>query len=332
MAQPTLPRPAVTVAQKSLALDGRDRSFLVVAGRQRQPNPALVLMLHGTMQTARNIRPFAGYSFDSYAVDGGVVVIYPDAVHRDWNGARKAVMLRAGTKQIDDVGFIRAIIEYAVAAEGVDPSKVYVAGFSLGGQMTLRLIHETPELFAGAAVLSANMPAPDNLTIDHDARLALPVLTIHGTADPLAPFDGGIVGFHGHLPKGMHLSARQTAEYFANRNGITGPPSVTPLAHKAAPGDTTSVTRYDYTCSGAPPVRFYAIQNGGHVLPNPRHTSAAWFWGRSTDDLSPPTPSPNSSTCQPHHLIKEQHHDRLHRVGPEWGTQRTARRRWVGDC
>ena len=242
-------------------------------------------MLHGTMQTASNIRPFAGYSFDSYAVDGRVVVIYPDAVHRDWNGARKAVMLRTSTKDVDDVGFSRAVIEHAITAEGVDPMRVYVAGFSLGGQMTLRLIHEIPELLAGAAVLSANMPAPDNLTIDRDARIPLPVLTVHGTADPLAPFDGGIVGFHGHLPKGMHRSAPETAQYFASRNGITSPPSESPIAHRGGVGDTTSVTRYDYRSPDVPPVRFYAIQGGGHVLPNPRHTSAKWFWGPSTRDL-----------------------------------------------
>jgi polyhydroxybutyrate depolymerase len=285
MANPTLPTQAVTVRRKSLTFGGRDRSFLVVAGREPKPRPALVLMLHGTLQTASNIRPFAGYSFDSYAVDGRVVVIYPDAVHRDWNGARKAVMLRKSTKQVDDVGFIRAVIEHAIAAEDVDPTKVYVAGFSLGGQMTLRLIHEIPELLAGVAVLSANMPAPGNLTIDRDARIPLPVLTIHGTADPLAPFGGGVVGFHGYLPKGAHLSAPETAQYFAARNGITSPPSKSRIAHHREVGDATSVTRHDYTSPGVPPVRFYAIQGGGHVLTNPRHKSAAWFWGPSTRDL-----------------------------------------------
>jgi polyhydroxybutyrate depolymerase len=285
MAKPTLLHEAVTVRRRLLTVDGRDRSFLLVAGRERQPRPALVVMLHGTMQTASNIRPFAGYSFDSYAVDGRVVVIYPDAIRGDWNGARKAVMLRQSTKQIDDVGFIRAVIERAIAAEDVDPTRVYVAGFSLGGQMTLRLIHEIPELLAGAAVLSANMPAPDNLTLNRDAGIPLPVLTIHGTSDPLAPFDGGIVGIHGHLPKGMHLSAQRTAQYFAARNGITSRPSTTPIPHRGAAGDATSVTRHDYTSPGASPVRFFAIQGGGHVLPSPRHTSAAWFWGRSTHDL-----------------------------------------------
>jgi polyhydroxybutyrate depolymerase len=52
----------------------------------------LVLLLHGTLQTARSIRGFAGFTFDGYAADGKAVVVYPDAIRRDWNGARKAVM------------------------------------------------------------------------------------------------------------------------------------------------------------------------------------------------------------------------------------------------
>ena len=208
----------------------------VVAGRQPQPHPALVLMLHGTFQTAGNIRPFAGYSSDSYEIDGRVVVIYPDAVRRDWNGARKAVMLRKSTKQVDDVGYIRAVVEHAIAVEDVDPTKVYVAGFSLGGQMTLRLIHEIPEILAGAAVLSANMPAPDNLTIDRDARIGLPVLTMHGTADPLAPYRGGIVGCRGHLPKGWtsrHHRPRVTSP-LATESPPRRPPPNSPIAPKSA--------------------------------------------------------------------------------------------------
>jgi polyhydroxybutyrate depolymerase len=241
-------------------------------------------MLHGTMQTARNIRRFAGYSFDTYALGGRVVVMYPDAIHRDWNGARKAVMLSNATKYIDDVGFIRALIDHAVAAEDVDPARVFVVGFSLGGQMTIRLIHEIPELLAGAAVLSASMPAPENFTADRDARLGLPVLTIHGTADPLAPYRGGLVGFHGRFPKGMHLSAADTARYFAARNGITES-TRTDLAHRPDPRKPTPVTRCDYTGPGAPPVRFYTVHGGGHVLHNATHIPAQWFWGPSTSHL-----------------------------------------------
>jgi polyhydroxybutyrate depolymerase len=195
-------------------------------------------------------------------------------------------MVSKKTKSVDDVGFIRAIIEHAIVSENADPRRVFVVGFSLGGQMTIRLIHEIPEFLAGAAVLGANMPAPENLTIDRDAQRALPVLTVHGTADPLAPYEGGLVGFRGHFPKGMHLSAPDTAKYFAARNGITAAPTATELPHRPDPGKPTSVIRYDYTAPEAAPVRFYAVHGGGHVLPNPDHVSAQWFWGPSTRDIA----------------------------------------------
>jgi polyhydroxybutyrate depolymerase len=279
-------RPVVDADRGTLIVNRRSRSFITVTARAPRPRPALLLMLHGTLQTASSIRPFAGYGFDELAVGGQTVVVYPDAVRREWNGARKAVMMFEANKTIDDVGFIQELIDYSVARHDVDPDRVFVAGFSLGGQMALRLIHEIPELLAGAAVLSANMPAADNRTIDRDPDLALPVLTAHGTADPLAPYDGGIVAFRGRVaPKGEHLSAEDTAGYFAARNGIITAPTLSTLTHHLDVGTPTSVTRRDYTAPGAHPVRFYTVHGGGHVLNNPRHVSAAWFWGPSTRDL-----------------------------------------------
>jgi polyhydroxybutyrate depolymerase len=242
-------------------------------------------MLHGTLQTGSSIRAFAGYSFDKSAVGGKVIVIYPDAIGREWNGARKAAMLSKRSKSVDDVGFILAVIEHAIRTENVDPARVFVAGFSVGGQMTIRLMHEIPEVLAGAAVLSAAVPAPENRVIDCDPQVGMPVLTVHGTADPVAPYRGGIIDWHGHFCKGMHLSAVDTARYFAARNGIRTKPVVTALAHRPDPGNTTAVSRCDYTAPGAAPVRFYTVHGGGHVLPNPTRRPAQRFWGPSTRDI-----------------------------------------------
>lgn len=286
MTTSTPARPAVRAQRCSLRVDGRRRSFLTVRGHVLAPSPALLIMLHGTLQTGSSIRAFAGYSFDKSAVGGKVIVIYPDAIGREWNGARKAAMLSKRSKSVDDVGFICGVIEHAMKTENVDPAWVFVAGFSVGGQMTIRLIHEIPELLAGAAVLSATLPAPENLVIDHDSQVAMPVLTIHGTADPVAPYRGGVIGGHGRFSKGMHLSAADTARYFATRNGIGTEPVVTALTHRLDPGRATSVTRYDYTALGAAPVRSYVVHGGGHVLHNPTRTPAQRFWGPSTRDIS----------------------------------------------
>jgi polyhydroxybutyrate depolymerase len=271
-------RAGATVERRTLHVGATTRSFLEVTPAHRADKPALVLMLHGTLQTARSIRQFAGYSFDAYARDGHAVVIYPDALHREWNGARATVMIRSDAKNVDDVGFIRALIDHAASTHHIDRDRVYVVGFSLGGQMVIRLIHEIPEMLAGAAILGAALPKGDNLIVARDARQPLPILTMHGTADPLAPFNGGPAGFHGHLPKGNHLSAADTAAYFAHRNAIAaGPAATTALRAR--------VTRYDYSAADAAPVCFYAINGGGHVIPNSNHRPAPWFWGPTISDF-----------------------------------------------
>jgi polyhydroxybutyrate depolymerase len=277
------PRPVATAQRGSLTSGGRRRSFIAVRSPDSVTQPApLVLVLHGTLQTGRSIRTFAGFTFDRYVAHGNAVVVYPDALHRDWNGARMAVMGSKKTKRIDDVGFIRALIAHMIA-NGADAQRVYVVGFSLGGQMAIRLIHEVPELLAGVAIIGSAQPTSDNLNVDHDARGQLPVLTMHGTADPLAPFEGGPVSIHGRWPRGRHLSAPATAAYFAERNGISTEPTATQLPHLDDFGG--GVTRYDYRADGVAPVRFYAIEGGGHVIPNPYRHPPRWFMGASTGDL-----------------------------------------------
>ena len=209
-------------------------------------------MLHGTLQTGRSIRRFAGFTFDRYAVAGNAVVVYPDALRRDWNGARKAVMLSKKTKSVDDVGFIGALIAQMIAS-GADARRVFVIGFSLGGQMGIRLIHEVPELLAGLAIIGSIQPAPGHFNVDHDAHGRLPVLTMHGTADPNVPFDGGPVGLHGHLPRGRHLSAPATAAYFAARNGIDTEPTVTRLPCTGDSCTLGTVTSTTTAPTGQPP-------------------------------------------------------------------------------
>jgi len=172
------------------------------------------MVLHGTMQTAQQIREFSEHAFDRFA-RGGNIVVYPDALYREWNGARRAKMLFRDVKQVDDVGFLRTL------AEGIST--------------TLRL-------------------GP------------VPLIALHGTADPLSRFDGGSVSIRGWFPKGDHLSAAGTAAYFARRNGIHASPAFRWLG----PEDGVTqgqVCRTDYREPGCPPVTLYTVVGAGHQIP-----------------------------------------------------------------
>lgn len=230
-----------------------------------------MLVLHGFRDTGEAVRRrYAGGSFDGFARRGAVVV-YPDGLAREWNSVRKAVMLSRRVKRVDDVGFLRALIEHLVATWSLNPRRVFVVGFSLGGQMAIRLLCDAPDLLAGAALISSTLPAPSNRVCSDRPPLPVPVLTFHGTADPLALWRGGVVGLrtspihdHAFFGKGPHLSAPNTLRWFAARNGIETPPSFRWIR---TPGGWAG--RTDYRQPGCHPVTGYTIVGGRHEIPGP---------------------------------------------------------------
>lgn len=117
------------------------------------------------------------------------------------------------------------------------------------------------------ALIAATRPTPDNLLVT-DAHMPLPVLLIHGTRDPLAPYADGVASLWGFRPRGTGLSAPASAGYFARRNGITAPATTHALPHNPESGRTSAtLTRFEQP--GKKRVVLHTIEGGGHVIPNP---------------------------------------------------------------
>jgi phospholipase/carboxylesterase len=75
-------------------------------------------------------------------------------------------------------------IDEAVAAYDADPERVFVAGFSQGGIMSLAAMLTTPERVAGAVSMSGRL-LPEVLpnAVAHGRLAAKPALIVHGTRD-----------------------------------------------------------------------------------------------------------------------------------------------------
>jgi polyhydroxybutyrate depolymerase len=195
--------------------------------------------------------------FDALAENGSAAVVYLDGYRGNWNDARRQSAFPARTEKIDDVGFVRAVIKK------FNPARVYAVGYSNGGQLVMRLVHEIPELLSGATVIAATMPAPDNFAVAHDAGQPLPVLLIHGTKDPIISYAGGEMSWWARAlfkVGGRARSMPATAAYFAARNGITADPAV---------ARTGEIERTDYRQDGHPPVTLITVHGGGHTVPGP---------------------------------------------------------------
>lgn len=263
-------------------VQGRRRTSVVVRRERTVPGAAIVLALHGSNQDGRTLRRFAGYGFDRFAADHGAVVAYLDGYRKNWNDARRESNFAARRDGIDDVAFVEAAIAQLSDAFGADPARVFVIGFSAGGAMVLRLLHEMPRRLSGAAVVSATQPVPENFLDLRAETVPVPVVFFHGTADRLVPYAGGMASLWGFRPRGLGRSAPDTAAYYADRNGITAPPTTTALPRSAS-GDTTSIERTEYRQVGHAPVTLYSVRGGGHAVPGPKN--APRIMGRTTGRL-----------------------------------------------
>ncbi len=268
-------------AQARITAAGRERTVTIVSPAHPIADAPAILYFHGSNQTAASGRAFTGGTFDALAARG-VVIAYLDGYKRNWNDARRSSDFAARREGVDDVAFATATIDHLVAHYGVARSRVYAVGFSAGAALVIRLVHAIPALLAGAAIIAATQPVPENFLLDAAPTSPLPLVAFHGTRDPLVPYGGGMASLWGFRPRGLGLSAPATADYFAARNGITVAPKSRRLTPHAGNGRTT-VERTDYRQDGHAPVTLFTIHGGGHVVPGPQR--APRIMGRSTDQL-----------------------------------------------
>lgn len=227
------------------------------------PRP-LVIALHGRSQSAKQLREgvgCCGLSFDALANREGFAVLYPEAVGLEWSYGRPimAPMPAIDGEPVDDLGFIRSLIDGLVARQIADPARIYVTGVSRGGLMAFTLACALADRIAAFAPLITGMT---DLQRD-DCRPARPVplLVIAGTNDLAQSYDGALAR-HGRL-----LSVPETMEFWRAQHGCTGQDiRLLPLREKPF---RTTVLRVDWTgCKGNAPVTLYRVQGGGHQVPS----------------------------------------------------------------
>jgi len=273
----------------TITVGARARTYTVVGDPDGPEGRALVLVFHGSRQDGATHRDFTGRVLDTLAHDGRAVVAYLDGHRRNWNDARAESAFPARRDQIDDVAFARALVDELQRTHHIDRGRVIGLGFSNGGQMIFRLLHEASDLLAGGVIVSATMPVRESFLSGYaeTAERSVPITLIHGTTDPIIPFQGGRMPWWARKVfkvDGVSLSAPATAEYFARRNGISATPEVTALPHRGAKRRPTRVERATYSEPNKSPVTFYTVIDGGHTVPSPKPGPAVV--GRTATDIS----------------------------------------------
>jgi polyhydroxybutyrate depolymerase len=167
-----------------LKIGGRARTFIVRLPRGAPT--ALVLALHGNHPDANGSQMREWTTFDQQADTWGFAVAYPDGYSGSWADSRGVT--RADEAGVDDVAFLRAVIDWSADRYGSYRDRTVVAGMSNGGMMAHRMALEASDQVAVLAAVSGQMPANLlSVTPSH----AVSAILIHGTADSIARIEGG---------------------------------------------------------------------------------------------------------------------------------------------
>jgi polyhydroxybutyrate depolymerase len=174
----------------SLKIGDRERTYLLhlppaYDGKHSLP---LVIVLHGGGGNAPGAVHMTGFS--EKADKEGFVAVYPNGSGRlknrllTWNAGNCCGY--ALDNNVDDVGFIRALIDELEKTRAIDPKRIYATGMSNGGMMTYRLACELSDKIAAAAPVAGALNL-ENCEPAHPVSMII----FHGTVDEHVLYEGG---------------------------------------------------------------------------------------------------------------------------------------------
>jgi polyhydroxybutyrate depolymerase len=246
----------------------------------------LVIALHGRGGNGESMVLVTRKGFDKLAEKDGFIVSYPDGIELNWNDGRmdEESNDRAHRENIDDVGFISALIDTMIKDYNIDPKRVYVTGISNGAIMSYRLACELADKITAIAPVDGNIPL--QLSYECPPSGPVSVLAINNVNDPLVPFEGGEIYGHFHRVKlGKVLSVNESIGFWVTRDKCSTIPVVTEEPDRD-PKDGTRVTRKEYISEGdGTEVILYSVDGGGHTWPGGFQYLPAWVIGKTSRDI-----------------------------------------------
>jgi polyhydroxybutyrate depolymerase len=243
-------------SERAVTVDGLRRTYLlhVPAGLAEGSPTPLVFVFHGLFADGSFARQAS--DFNSVADAKGFLVVYPNGSGPN----TEALAFNAGQccglairQNVDEAGFVRAILSDLGTVAHIDPARIYSTGWDNGAFLTYRLACEMAGTFAAVAPVSG--------TWDYSpCRPEQPVslLHLHGMKDLKIPFEGG--GLIPGTSNQVFSPAREVVAKWAERNGCSD---------DAQAEEDGLVTRTVYAgCPAGIDVEIYALAGIPHGWPS----------------------------------------------------------------
>lgn len=221
----------------------------------------LVVAFHGMIENPRLFELITGFSREADRED--FIVVYPYGTKRglfspySWNA-----VFCCGTaveNNVDDIAFTSQLIDKLTGELSVDPSEIYLTGFSNGGMFAnyaaLKLGNKISALAVVGSAVGGMSEEEENFTYFEKSNIPVSVLLIHGRQDQTIPFNGG----NSNYDVMQFSGAYDNLNFWLDNNQCVKRPS------EVFKNDHSSEEIYDQ-CAESKEVEFYAIDTG-HVWP-----------------------------------------------------------------
>ena len=220
----------------------------------------LVILLHGF--GANGVVQSLYFGLNTRVDTQQFVLVTPDGTmnesgRRYWNATPSCCAGPDEEDQINDVAYIRGLIEKAAANYSIDTSRVGVIGHSNGGFMSLRMACEASDLVTSVVSLAGS--TWEDAASCMPAEYPVSVLAMHGDEDSVIPYAGSVMrGFP---------SATETIARFAGLAGcdISNPSKPENINVDASiDGAETEILRYS-GCAPGVDAELWTMVGSTHV-------------------------------------------------------------------
>ncbi len=218
----------------------------------------LVFHFHGVGNTAAAFENYTKFknvadsaNFILVTPNGTIGTALPPNYGQAWNNF--------DTSSVDDVLFVSNLIDTLLNQYTIDTTRIYSVGFSNGGFMGYDLACRLGNRIAAIASVGGSIGTL-RLPSCNPSR-AVPIVEIHGTMDPVVPYNGGSFASISLSPVDSVINL------WIGNNQCDVVPIVSELPNTNT-SDGSTVIKYKYqNCADNTSVELFKIIGGGHTWP-----------------------------------------------------------------
>lgn len=238
---------------KYLNVDGVNRSYhqYIPQINDSTESTPVVFWFHPLNSNGND---FLNIDLDLVADTANFIVISPNALidplinTTAWNAGMESGGWSPNA-DVDDVGFVTAILDTLSSTINIDPSRVYAAGSGTGGFFVNRLACELPEIFEAIASVRGTI----GVGINCEPSAAIRIAEFHGTED----------SYHNYYEGGFGNSTPEWFEFWQTANGCDNDLIYGAIPDTQDDGLTIDYFRYG-NCSGNSEVVHYRVNEGDY--------------------------------------------------------------------